>query len=191
MVFEVTRGHLTPNFVYLLSPRAKIWKFSNPNCYIPKWSFLFACYEKVVSEVTWGPLIPHSVNGVKNKKFEILTIDKSKSSYPISDFKMWAQKFKLLCQTLSFWADLTSCDLGNFFFVAIEQKVSFWYILMWVRKFSYFDLRWQQIHQIWGQVTSSDLKNHFYVIKGPIASFRSIICIGLKIFEFWPKMTHH
>ncbi len=40
-------------------------------------------------------------------------------------------------------------------------------------------------------MTSSDLKNHFSVIKGPRASFRSIICLGLKIFKFWPKMTHH
>ena len=40
VVFEVIRGHLTPNLVYLLSPRVKIWKFSNPHYYIPKWSFL-------------------------------------------------------------------------------------------------------------------------------------------------------
>ena len=31
VVFEVTRGHLTSNLVYLLSSKVKIWKFSNPH----------------------------------------------------------------------------------------------------------------------------------------------------------------
>ena len=42
---------------------------------------------------------------------------------------------------------------------------------------------------IWGRMTLGDLGNHFFVIRTPRASFWYIICLGLKIFGFWPQMT--
>ena len=38
-------------------------------------------------------------------------------------------------------------------------------------------------------MTSDDLENHFFLITEQIASFWCIICLGLKMFEFWPQMT--
>ena len=38
-------------------------------------------------------------------------------------------------------------------------------------------------------MTSDDLENHFFLITGARASFRYVIYLGLKMFEFWPKMT--
>ena len=43
--------------------------------------------------------------------------------------------------------------------------------------------------QFWGRMTSDDLENHFLLITGSRASFWYIICLGLKMFGFWPQMT--
>ena len=42
---------------------------------------------------------------------------------------------------------------------------------------------------IWGRMTSGDLGNHFFVIRASRASFWYIVCLGLKIFGFWPQMN--
>ena len=49
-----------------------------------------------------------------------------------------------------------------------------------------FDPKWPQIPP---HFRSIDLENPFFVIKRACASFLYVICLGLKLFCFWPQMT--